>query len=53
MCVCYPTEKTGGTAYTVKYAVSKGISIENVLQKQKTGEKIHLFASSCFVKYAT
>lgn len=39
VCVCYHTEETGGTAYTVKYAVSKGLLIENVVQKQKNQMK--------------
>ncbi len=39
VCVCYHTEKTGGTAYTVKYASSKGLLIENVVQKQKNQVK--------------
>lgn len=29
VCVCYLTENTGGTAYTVNYATSQGLSIIN------------------------
>jgi uncharacterized phage-like protein YoqJ len=32
VCVCYLTEDTGGTAYTVKYAAAKGIRIVNVAE---------------------
>ena len=35
-CICYLTEDTGGTAYTVGYAQSKGLKIFN-LARQKTG----------------
>jgi len=31
--VCYLTKDTGGSAYTVRYATSKGLSIENVAEK--------------------
>ena len=30
LCIAYLTEQTGGTAYTVDYARSKGLIIENV-----------------------
>ena len=30
VCVCYLTERTGGTAYTVKYAKKRGLSIVNL-----------------------
>lgn len=30
LCIAYLTEQTGGTAYTVEYARSKGLKIENV-----------------------
>ena len=33
VCVCYLTKDTGGSAYTVKYAISKGLRIENVAKK--------------------
>ena len=33
VCVCYWTETTGGTAYTVKYASTKELRIENVAEK--------------------
>lgn len=33
VCVCYLTEDTGGTAYTVKYASEKGLLIKNVAEK--------------------
>ena len=32
-CVCYLTEKTGGTAYTVEYANSKGLFVINTAEK--------------------
>lgn len=31
-CICYLTEETGGTAYTVKYAKSKGLVVINVAE---------------------
>lgn len=34
ICVCYLTESTGGTAYTVKYAQKRGLAIYNL---SKTG----------------
>ncbi len=30
ICICYLSEPTGGTAYTVKYARSKGLSVINL-----------------------
>lgn len=33
VCVCYLTEDTGGTAYTVRYASAKGLFIVNVAEK--------------------
>lgn len=33
VCVCYLTKDTGGSAYTVRYATFKGLSIENVAEK--------------------
>ena len=30
LCICYMTRKSGGTAYTVKYAENKGITIVNI-----------------------
>lgn len=30
VCICYLTEDTGGTAYTVKYAKSKNLTIINI-----------------------
>lgn len=38
VCICYLTEQTGGTAYTVKYAEDKGLTIFNLAKKRK--EKI-------------
>lgn len=32
-CICYLTEKSGGTAYTVEYANSKGLLIINTAEK--------------------
>lgn len=32
-CICYLTEKTGGTAYTVEYANSKGLLVINTAEK--------------------
>ena len=32
-CVCYLTEKTGGTAYTVEYATRKGVFVINTAEK--------------------
>ncbi len=32
-CVCYRNESSGGTAYTVEYAISKGISVINLAEK--------------------
>lgn len=40
VCVCYLDKDSGGTAYTVRYAVSKGLDIINLAQpsQKKTGE---------------
>ena len=29
-CICYCNQATGGTAYTVRYALRKGLSVENL-----------------------
>ena len=34
LCICYMTRKSGGTAYTVKYAESKGVSVINIAKSQ-------------------
>lgn len=34
VCICYLTRDTGGTAYTVKYAQSKGLRIFNLAQSK-------------------
>ena len=34
LCICYLTENKGGTAYTVKYAESKGVSVVNIAKSQ-------------------
>lgn len=31
-CICYLTEESGGTAYTVNYAKSKGLTVKNVAE---------------------
>jgi len=33
VCICYLTEKTGGTAYTVEYAKRKNLLVINVAEK--------------------
>jgi len=33
VCVCYLTEATGGTAYTVNYAKEKNLWVINLVQK--------------------
>lgn len=33
LCICYLTEQTGGTKYTVDYAIKSGCVIENLAQK--------------------
>lgn len=33
ICVCYLTKNTGGTAYTVNYAINKQLAIHNVAEK--------------------
>lgn len=32
-CICYRRESTGGTAYTVEYALSKSVSVINLAEK--------------------
>lgn len=32
-CICYMTKDTGGTAYTAKYAVGKGLTVINIADK--------------------
>lgn len=34
-CICYLTEKSGGTAYTVNYAKRQGLIVNNVAEKIK------------------
>ena len=34
LCICYLTESKGGTAYTVKYAESKGVRVINIAKSQ-------------------
>lgn len=31
--ICYLTQRTGGTAYTVNYALNKGLKVENIAEK--------------------
>ena len=33
VCICYLTQRTGGTAYTVNYALNKGLRVENIAEK--------------------
>jgi uncharacterized phage-like protein YoqJ len=33
LCICYLTENTGGTAYTVRYAKQKGLRIINIAER--------------------
>ena len=35
-CICYLTEKTGGTAYTVEYAKRKNLLVINAAEKEKS-----------------
>ena len=35
VCICYLTQDTGGTAYTVKYARKQGLSILNLSEAQQ------------------
>lgn len=35
LCICYLTEKTGGTAYTVNYAKTMGLSVVNIAKKEE------------------
>lgn len=34
-CICYLTQESGGTAYTVKYAKNSGLSIFNLAHRKK------------------
>ena len=36
LCICYLTEQSGGTAYTVNYARSQGLKIVNVAEQLNT-----------------
>lgn len=33
LCICYLTEDSGGTAYTVEYALSQGLKVINIAKK--------------------
>lgn len=35
VCICYLTEQTGGTAYTVKYARERGLKIYNLAKENE------------------
>ena len=35
ICICYLTQDTGGTAYTVKYARKQGLSVINLAEAQQ------------------
>lgn len=37
ICVCFLTEKVGGTAYTVRYARKKGLEIWNLAERMDAG----------------
>ena len=37
VCVCFLTERKGGTAYTVKYAQKRGLEISNLAERIKRG----------------
>lgn len=37
ICVCWLTKSTGGTAYTVKYAIKQGLKIINLASPQEIG----------------
>ena len=37
VCIAYLTESRGGTAYTFNYALSKGLEVINIAEKQKRG----------------
>ena len=39
LCICYLTKLSGGTAYTVRYAESKKISVLNLSDRYKTVSK--------------
>ena len=38
-CICYLTEQTGGTAYTVEYARSKGLKIFNLAKAREQADQ--------------
>lgn len=33
VCICYLTQRTGGTVYTVNYALNKGLRVKNIAEK--------------------
>lgn len=35
ICICYLTETTGGTAYTVNYAKMQGLAVINIAQSEE------------------
>ena len=37
ICICYLTQDTGGTAYTVKYARKQGLSVINLAEEYQKG----------------
>ena len=37
VCVCFLTEREGGTAYTVKYAQKRGLEIRNLAERMDAG----------------
>ena len=39
VCIAYQTKQTGGTAYTVKYALKKGIKVVNLAESVKNGNE--------------
>ena len=39
VCICYLTERTGGTAYTVEYARSRGLKIFNLAKARKKADQ--------------
>ena len=39
VCICYLTERTGGTAYTVEYARSRGHKIFNLAKARKQADQ--------------
>ena len=42
ICVCRLTKSTGGTAYTVKYAIKQGLKIINLSSPQMAQNKSNL-----------